>query len=284
MILDYANGLALFSLEDLIQETKMTAPRPYISITDFTERGEVMKMMDVFVASGALRLRRLLGVGIMISHKTLNGIPSKWTEIWPEHHKIAGIFIDHPLAFNTLHYADYTGTNVFDNLQAATRLGGVHMKALQLDMIWPDPMALRDYQSEHPEIKIILQINSRSLEQVDNNPLGLHAALEKYRGFLDYVLLDRSMGRGQGMQSEILLPMVNMIATSRPDLGIVVAGGLGPETMDLAAPIVEQHPQVSFCAQGQLRASNNALDPIDWDRAAEYLKQAIILLLTQTQR
>jgi len=252
-------------------------PKSYISITDFAKRSEVHKMMEVFVASGALRLERLLGVGIMISRETLNGLPSMWTNIWPKHDQIAGIFIDHPLAFNTLHYADYDGIDIFDNLQAATRLGGMNMKALQLDMIWPDPMALRDYRIEHPEIKIILQVNSRSLEQTNHQPLELLRILEKYRGFLDYVLLDLSMGRGRGMKSEVLLPMVDLIATARPDLGITVASGLGPETMDLAAPVVEKHHQVSWCAQGQMRSSNNALDPVEFDRAAEYLRQSIIL-------
>ncbi|MFH1142326.1 MAG: hypothetical protein ABIH67_01105 [Candidatus Uhrbacteria bacterium] len=256
-------------------------PKPYISITDFANRSQVMKMMDVFVASGCLQVKRMLGVGIMISRKTLNGLSSKWTDVWPRHDQIAGIFIDHPLAFNTLHYADYDGIDVYNNLVVATRLGGVHMKALQLDMIWPDAGALYEYRQKYSDIQIILQVNSRSLEQVDNDPLKLHATLEKYRVFLDYVLLDLSMGCGKGMQSEILLPMVKLIAEERDDLGIVVAGGLGPETMDLVAPIVAEHPQISFCAQGQLRASGNALDPIDWDRAAEYLKQAIILLLTQ---
>jgi len=249
-------------------------PQPYISITDFSTRTEVMEMMDVFVTSGGLRIKRLLGVGIMISRETLNGLPSIWTDIWPRPDQNAGIFLDHPLAFNTLHYADDKGIDILDNLCAATRLGGAHMKALQLDMVWPDPMALRDYRSQYPDIKIILQISPRALKQTHAELLR---RLDHYSPILDYVLLDRSMGRGIGMQPEMLLPMVNLIATARPDLGITVAGGLGPETMDLAAPIAEKHNQVSWCAQGQMRSSNNALDPVEWDRAAEYLRQSIML-------
>lgn len=68
-----------------------------------------------------------------------------------------------------------------------------------------------------------------------------------------------------------LLPFVDILATKRPNLGIVVAGGLGPETMDLIDPIVRKYPLISTDAQGKLRPSGNSLHPICWEMAGEYL-------------
>jgi hypothetical protein len=254
-------------------------PDPYISITDFTTRWQVMEMLRVLINAQGARQSHKLGVGVMMSHKTLNGLPTKWTDVFPRNEDVAGIFTDHPMALNTLHYADYEGINVAENLARATEFGGPNMHALQLDMIWPDSRTLIDHRIRYPRIKIILQINSRSLDMVDNDPRQLLRALRAYNTTVDYVLLDKSMGRGQGMRAETLIPFVEALAVHRSDLGIVVAGGLGPETIHLAAPIVIRfQKQISFCAQGQMRASGNALDPIEWDRAAEYLRQSVALL------
>ena len=63
-----------------------------------------------------------------------------------------------------------------------------------------------------------------------------------------------------------------------PEFGIVVAGGLGPRTLHLIEPIIEEFPDISIDAQGQLRPSHNALDPIDWDMAGEYLTKSLQML------
>ena len=59
---------------------------------------------------------------------------------------------------------------------------------------------------------------------------------------------------------------------------IVAAGGLGPETMHLVDPIVKEFPDVSIDAQGRLRPSESALDPVDWNTAGAYIIKALELL------
>lgn len=61
-------------------------------------------------------------------------------------------------------------------------------------------------------------------------------------------------------------------------LGIVATGGLGPEGIGLVEPLVEEFPDISINAQGRLRPSGSALDPIDWDVAKTYLVRALELL------
>lgn len=184
----------------------------------------------------------------------------------------------HRFLFNVLHYADYEGIDVLTNLCLATHYGGPNMEALQLDMIWPAREVLWQYRQHFPHIKIILQINAQALDRVGNDPANLVKELCKYEHAIDFVLLDKSMGKGVGMDAEVLLPFVRMIKLELPLLGIAVAGGLGPTTYKLADPILKEFPCVSLDAQSKLRPSGSALDPLDWIMAEIYFKQSLEMM------
>lgn len=258
---------------------------PYISITDFTSPEQVWKMLSVFRrnAKPGRKIHYKLGVGVMMSYKTLNGLPTKWSTALPPKERVENIFVSDGRSsdywlFNTLHYADFKGIDVLNNLLKATGFGGKNMNALQLDMVWPEQEVLRVYREKFPNIQIIIQANSTSLDQVDNNPDKLVERLLTYGKTIDYVLLDRSMGRGLGMDAVGLIPFAQAIKRGFPELGLGVAGGLGPNTMHLVQPLVELFPDISVDAQGKLRPSGNALDPIDWEMAGEYIRQALTIL------
>ena len=77
------------------------------------------------------------------------------------------------------------------------------------------------------------------------------------------------------MDADELLPYLRAIATQFPWLQLAVAGGLG--RMSLVEPIVREFPDISIDAQGRLRPSGSALDPIDWGMAETYLREASAL-------
>ena len=93
------------------------------------------------------------------------------------------------------------------------------------------------------------------------------------------MLLDKSMGRGLGMDAVGLIPFAQAIRGRFPDLGLVAGGGLGPDSIGLVKPLVKEFPDLSIDAQGKLRPSGNALDPIDWDMAGAYLVNACQLFV-----
>jgi hypothetical protein len=252
---------------------------PYIGITDFAARNQSFAMADLFtrVSRGFDFNRRKLMVGVMMSYKTLNNLPTKWATAWVPKEEVADLFVRHPAVLNTLHYADYNGVDVYNNLCRATQYGGREMHALQLDMVWPDPEAVRRYRDRNPNIRIVLQVNAVALDLVDNRPSGVIQKLVEYGPALDYVLLDKSMGQGLGMNTKALRPFIQAILGSELSCGIAVAGGLGPNTLHLVEPLVEEFPTLSIDAQGKLRPSGNALDPIDWPMAADYLVKAVNL-------
>ena len=249
--------------------------KPYIGITDFATYSETVAAQEDFKRCGGPASGHLLHVGVMMSRKTLNNIPSKWSKIFPKNRDIANIFTKDENTLNVLHYADYDGVDVAKNLAKATELGYSEMDALQLDMIWPDPAVIKNYRSDYPDKKIILQVNSKSLGIVDYNPDTLLERLNLYGKSVDYVLLDMSMGRGIGLNTDQLLPYLKKI--DHPDRHLAVAGGLCADTLHLIEPLVEQFPDLSIDAQSKLRPSGSAMDRIDWGMARNYLESAVKL-------
>jgi len=251
---------------------------PYIGITDFTTFAQVERMLTVFKANVRQGQRRRLHVGVMMSRKTLHGLETKWSTAFPPKEAIAGIFGSDE-TMNCLHYADYSAVDVYQSLTKAISFGGDGINALQLDMIWPNPEHVADaVRSSGKKLEVVLQVGKDALEQADNDPEKIVAKIQEYVGVAHYVLLDKSMGKGLGMDAAGLIPFARAIKNAFPTLGIVAAGGLGPESIGLVEPLVKEFPDVSIDAQSKLRQSGSALDPIDWDRAEIYLIKALGLL------
>src|SRR5258708_4176683 len=183
--------------------------------------------------------------GLMMSHKTLHGLPTKWSSVFPPKESIKDIFAwQNPLVMNTLHYADYEGVEIASSLELATEFAGPHLDALQLDMIWPHPRLLAKQflsMDDFPGIPQAGEDVARSCRAgVNNNPNLLASRLAAYGATIDYVLLDKSMGTGKGLDANFLQPFIAKIKNALPNLGIVIAGGLGPETMLLVQPLAAE--------------------------------------------
>lgn len=255
-------------------------PTPYIGITDFTAVEQVDEMLGVFRAHRSPDSTRRLHIGVMMSHKTLYGHITDWADAFPPKESIGSIFRrTEPELFHCLHYADYEHSTRFSGaLLKACRWAGPQLHALQLDMVWPSPYDIEKVLVKHPSLEIILQVGADAICACDRKPKIVLNTLKAYEGIIHHVLFDMSMGRGHAMHADVLLPYVRRVKIEMRTLGIAVAGGLGPGSVDLAAPIAKELPSVSIDAQGRLRPSGNALDPIDWHMAAEYLREGLALL------
>ena len=250
---------------------------PYVGITDFMTFEQVKKMLAVFKTHLPPQSKRKLHVGVMMSYKTLQGLETKWSKAFPQKEMIASIFGSNDV-YNCLHYADYRRNSGYLDLARAISFGGIGIHALQLDMIWPEPGDISGgVHTSRKQIEVILQIGNKSIEEADNNPETVAYKLEDYDGVIDRVLLDKSMGQGVTMDAETLIPFARAIRRRFSNLGLGVAGGLGPSTTGLVKPIVKEFPDVSIDAQGKLRPSGDALDPVDWEMAEQYLVEALKL-------
>lgn len=250
----------------------------FIGITDFFLPEQVAAMLQIaqkHQQSG--ELTRKVGVGVMMSHKTLNGLPSRFPGAFPERKEIAKIFRPDPRLFNVLHYTDYKEQAFYNSLCHAVDWSGPFLQALQLDMTWPSKQILRNLRANHSRLKLILQVGVKAFEAIHDNPDQLVQKIDTYGNDLDYVLLDKSMGQGKALDANFLIPFLEILTEKRPDLGLVVGGGLGPDTLSLLKPLIQRFPQISWDAEGQLRTSRDLKDPIEWNRARQYLNKSFQL-------
>jgi hypothetical protein len=251
----------------------------YIGITDVPSAEAARTLLEAPAKRGVVNTTgHKLGVGVMMSWKTLNGVSSRWSGIFPPNERVADIFIDDPRVFNILHYADYENLTSRDDIRRAIRLGGPNIHALQLDMPWPDMVTqcagVFLETRDPPTLKVILQVGSAAMSMRDNDPKKVARTLAEYWscGFVEYVLLDRSMGEGRTMDAHLLGKYLHEIRRELPNIGIVVAGGLGTTSLTLLEPFRQSgtHKDLSIDAQGRLRPSGSARDPLDLTMAEEY--------------
>lgn len=249
---------------------------PYIGITDFMNLGQVRRMQRLFKRHLAPASKRKLHVGVMMSRKTLYGLETKWANVFPPKENIAKIFSSRK-TMNCLHYADFgNDAKLSQSLARAISFGGKGINALQLDMVWPDPdRVAKGLLFCGRPIEVILQVNTVSLKKVRDSPKNLIKKLKRYDGIIQRVLLDKSMGQGQWMDPAEMLIYIQTINDELPELGIGVAGGISPKRIILLAELAKRFPNISIDAQGQLRPSGSALDPIDWKIAGRYIIEAL---------
>jgi hypothetical protein len=250
-------------------------------MTDVPDAKWLASMLRLYRECGGEMLKHKLHAGVMTSRKILNGIKTSWSKVWPKPAEIANIFVDDRSVMNVIHYADYEDedSNLANTLERVVGLGGKNLHALQLDMPWPNVAALKNFEEHRPPVYVILQVGEVALKRVGNNINATINRLQTYGSSIDSVLLDLSMGRGKSMDAVRLRPFIQAFRDRLPHLGITVAGGLGPDTLHLAAPLVAEFPSISIDAQGQLRPSGSSKDPIDRERSERYLRSAIEMYL-----
>ncbi len=253
--------------------------KPYIGICDFTSPEQTERLLRSFPFGFSHELM----VGVMMSYKTPNNIPTQWANVFPQKEKIAGIMsIVDPRVLHTIHYADYAvwndaDQNLSETLSRVQSYGGPRLDAIQLDMIWPDPDELRKFRRDYG-IPIILQVGEDAMIECKEDPIAVCARLNAYTDTIDYVLFDRSMGRGKGMNTALLAQYVGVAIADCSHLLPAVAGGLGPSSMSLVAPpLVHAYPNISMDMQSKIRPSGDIHDPINWDMAEDALRKAVAL-------
>ena len=231
----------------------------YIGVTGFSKREEVSAALEAYKGNN-----RKLMVGVLATWKSLRGIPMKpiWAKQTPDPQDIKNIFIDDARALNLVHFSTEEGQehSIADDMLAIHRLGGEHIHGFQLNMTWPSIDQLRTYKEKvSGECYIVLQIGRHAVESA-GTPFMVSSILTEYRGVVDAILLDSSGGRGKPFDAERARHILLAIRDKMDDIGLGVAGGLGPHSLDLLEPLLTDFPDINIDAQGRLRNEENELD------------------------
>lgn len=223
----------------------------------------------------------LLGVGVLMSAKTLYGAGNRHPNRYPPPHAIPDIFPKVPSgSVNLVHYAVPNNDEwdalkapiLSDQLCAAFEAGGPMCHGIQVNAKWPAPDALRKFVLCYPKARVVLQVDPTS----DH----LEAICERIRWYgwiITDVLLDASGGRGTAVANYNPTEVALTLRVRLPMLGIGLAGGLCAAELkrndDIRAAIKELHG-INLDAEGRLRTAG---DHLDQEEAASYLRTALEL-------
>ncbi|MCK5044869.1 hypothetical protein KAR26_04055 [Candidatus Parcubacteria bacterium] len=244
--------------------------KPYIGITGFMSSDEALHILN----SVPFRAGPLVMIGVLASLKTIRGVKNKWPNRYPTMDRIAGIFPDHPLALNLIHYNTKEKDTLANQLIAMTEIGGVNLHGFQLNIAWPSLDVLHAYREAYPTKQIVLQIGEQAFEMVNHSPEQLASRVVEYDGLVEYVLLDPSGGYGKPFDSEHIRQYLLALREKNLDICFGFAGALSPATINLVEPLVKEFSRLSIDAEGCLRTPK---DHLDLNLASEYLRRAFLI-------
>lgn len=211
-----------------------------VGITGFTTRAEVDAARAVLSADIPLM------VGVLVSEKSLRGERPRLWRRYPRPEDVAGIFSDDPRCLNLIHYCadEPPGPTTLDHLITTA---GPHLHGFQFNGAWPKPATLALLSGRH----VVLQVRP-----IDGDPDALdrlRAAFDALRKCRAHVLIDGSGGRGIPLHPDVADAWgMTIRGHFGNDVGLVFAGGLGPEHLwRLAAPI--QDFNASIDVEGPVR-------------------------------
>jgi hypothetical protein len=218
-----------------------------------------------------------------MSSKTLAGKTEKWPGRYPKKEAVADIFVDDPRALNLIHYnTDDRETLERQLVEIAKLVGPDKFDGFQLNIAWPDPRDIRNFQHQryglYPDKFVVLQMGSKTMQAM--SPKTFRTALYcsyDHRSccswILDAILIDPSGGEGKPLDTAREAEYLREIRAFSGPISIGIAGGLGPDTLHLAEPLIHEFSDLSIDAEGRLRTPQPK-DALDLDAMQKYLAGA----------
>ena len=220
-------------------------------------------------------VRYKLMVGVLASSKTLVGEKNSFPVRFPKVEDISNIFTADERALNMIHYATKEPADFSEQLVRLVEIAGENLDGFQLNMRWPDPRQIEAFRNRCDAMKIVLQVGAKALEEVGNDAGRFVEKLMDYRELVEYVLVDPSGGHGIDMDVAVMRRYVRALKRAEMNCGIVIAGGLGSESLLVVQPIVTEFDDLSIDAEGKLR---DAEDRFLVEAAKEYVRAAFALM------
>ncbi len=212
-------------------------------------------------------------VGVLMSDKTLNGIPNSYPNEFPLIHDVSSIFLSDQRVLNLIHYNTHQRDELHGQLAQAKIFGGPNCHGFQLNIDWPNVSYLEKFRKRYPKLVIVQQLSAKVM--ADTPPAAMAQRLSgEYANLIDHVLLDGSGGFGKPLDlglCESYLDAFMRIRLHRK-LGIGIAGGLCADELARIAPLVRAYPRLNIDAQGKLRTADATA--LDISKCTDYLLAA----------
>ncbi len=235
----------------------------YVGITGFVSRDEVD------FALSCLPEGLTLMCGVLVSAKTLRGIPNKWRRRYANPETMADIFSPDPRCLNLIHYSGGGEPPTVDDVAALRALGGPLLHGFQFNGIWPLRETIAPLARGH---QVVLQLKTSAVPALLSDPRIFDSIACMFTESRCHLLLDGSGGRGVPLDPAAMRAHVKAIRMQRGYyFGLGVAGGLCAETLPSLS--VLRGYEVSIDAEGRLRDGDEG-GVLNREKVRAYLRVA----------
>ena len=250
---------------------------PYIGVTGLTSSRDTENVVSLFGGNQ----EHILMIGVLASWKSLRSLPMKpeWKKQTPPTWQIEDILAkkNPPRVVNLVHLStdEEHQEDLWADLVEIWAKALKRIEGFQVNATWPDLTQLKKFRQQHTGCRLVLQIGTKAI-QVAGSTEGILKRLAPYIGTINDILLDSSGGKGQPLDPASAIRILSEIKAKGWQLGLGVAGGLGPDTLHLLEPVIKAVGNtISIDAQSALRTEDSQLDP---SRVSKYLSGAIQIL------
>ena len=256
---------------------------PYIGITGFMKREQVESvLMDLSLPPGYKLMVGVLARGNHYFDTDCGGQVKKP----PRHPKtidLPKIFINDERCLNLIHLHVPDNANhasdmyvlIYNYIQIC-REANVRLDGFQLNMNLPDPEDLFEIRDSNPDLKIVIQLNSKVINRF-KTPTSLAKRLRQYAGIANYLLFDKSAGQGKLLNTDEANEYICAFDELHlPTLfGLGFAGGLSANNFPELLHFLKWNrafKPFSFDAEGNLHDPETG--ELSLNRCKNYLKAA----------
>jgi hypothetical protein len=249
-------------------------PTPYIGISGIMDREEIIKIECQLPSE-----RRPIAFGVLISAKTIRGIPNKYPNRYPRPDQLRLIFEPwNKLDMVVLHYSADNDVTLCEDIGLAIQAIGRAPDGIQINMGnkrdggSPNPNKVAAIASMYPRMRIVLQVAPNQF----NSRATMWRHVREYAFSITDVLFDGSCGNGvdyftKPLNVDATRADLLELRSSFPHLGLGIAGGFSSYTLPAVAGLLQDIPDLSVDAEGKLRDEN---DHLDVKAAVEYATMA----------
>lgn len=262
-----------------------TTCQPFIGITDFKSADEQQSMSIFFHKYiKEKQIPHVFHIGVMAQPLHTYTEDHSWEFLFPHPETIASIFTD-PYCMNCIHFVDHSTPSpneTFTTIKELLDTSGPLVNALQLNMVWPDILAVQDAVDATLSKKrfrpiTLLEINQKAIENAGNTCQGVLERLEPYRNNISHVVINKNGIHEKQFDAHEHIHLVDEIARRFPSIGIVLHGGIGPETVNHILPLIKKYPHLSINAQQLLHYKKDSFKKICLEYAQLYIAKAYAL-------
>jgi len=207
--------------------------KPFISITGISTTSEANGVARSFQDHLPADSTHQAAIGFLVNSHSLEGAYIKSIK-YPDINSIPALLSQtQPDIINIIHYATQDRKTLPSQIINVYNRNDIYKaglsKTIQLNVRWPDVADLQTIKDELPDLKIILPLTARTLNNQSREQIT--QKLKRYENNVDYILIDPSGGKGITFTAGWAATHYRLLKDNYPEKQIILAGGFNDKNI-----------------------------------------------------